>query len=108
MNDPVQGWERSNLEGAPTRLYEVWSWQRRRKDGTVLWPEEQYWQFHGYRVLSLRQAQRYLDFDYHVERSRSRDRSGTMPLFPLLGSTGSGQADRLDEVSVPESGPSGS
>lgn len=96
MTDPDDGWESANVEGAPTLVYEVWSWQRRRKDGTVLWPEEQYWQFHGHRVLSLRQVQRYLDFGYHVERSRSRDRSGTTPLFPRLGPTVPDQGEGLD------------
>lgn len=75
----------SNLEGAPTLVYEVWSLAQRDEHGAVLWPEEQPWHFHGYRVLSLRQMLKYREFGYLVVRSKAGDRRDSTPLFPVVG-----------------------
>lgn len=92
-----------NVEGAPTLVYELWIWEYRDSDGRVLWPEEQYWRFLGYRVLSLRQVLRYKDFGYHVERSLDRDHRSLVPLFPRLDSTEKDQGNGLDSLPVSES-----
>jgi hypothetical protein len=75
-----------NVEGAPTLVYELWSYTRISHD----------WHFHGYHVLSLRQVQKYLDFGYHVERSHRSDRTGTLPLFPRLVATAKDPGHGLD------------
>ena len=84
----------TNVEGAPTLVYEVWDWYY----SASLVP---YWRFIGYRVLSLRQMLKYQDFGYHVERSHRRDRNGTLPLFPRLDSPGPDQGHGVDPVPVP-------
>jgi hypothetical protein len=85
----------SNVEGAPTLVYEVWDW--------YYGPEGVHWRFIGYRTLSLRQVLRYQDFGYHVERSAAGDRRDSTPLFPRLDPTGQDARDRVDPVPVPES-----
>lgn len=82
-------WEPSNPEGAPTLVYELWSWPEEK-------PADHYydidlakplalWHFHGYRVLSLRQMLKYREFGYLVVRSKSGDRRDSTPLFPIVG-----------------------
>jgi len=84
MTDPVRE-PSGNVEGAPTLVYEMWSWH-----------PELGWLFVRYATLSLRQVLNYQSFGYHVERSKAGDRSGTLPLFPRLGSTSEDPGDRLD------------
>lgn len=80
----MREWEASseNLEGAPTLSYELWRYHET-------------WHFVEYRLLSLRQVLRYEEYGYTVRRLVGH-RSDTLPLFPLLGSTGQYPTDRLD------------
>lgn len=86
----------ANVEGAPTLVYEVWDWVDSDPQWRPLKPEQCHWRFIGYRTLSMRQVLKYAEFGYHVERSKSGDRGGTLPLFPRLGTTGPGSKDWLD------------
>lgn len=81
------------MEGAPTLIYEVWYHMH---------PDGLSWVFIGYRTLSLRLVLRHQEFGYHVERSFSRDRNGTLPLFPRLDSATEDPGNGLDPVPLPE------
>jgi len=74
-----------NVEGAPTLVYELWSWH-----------PEHGWLFVRYATLTLRKVLNYQSFGYHVERSRSDDRRDLVPLFPRLDPTGQDERDRMD------------
>ena len=84
MTDLEQG-PSGNGEEAPTMVYELWSWH-----------PELGWLFVRYDTLSLYQVLNYMSFGYLVERSRSCDRNGTLPLFPRLEATYPDWGEGLD------------
>lgn len=95
--EPLSG----NVEGAPALGYDVWDWVDSDSSWRPLAPEECHWRYIGLRVLSLRQVLKYRDFGYLTERSPSRDRSDTLPLFPRVVATGQDQGHGMDAVPLP-------